>query len=1212
MQCSQCGSGNLADSLFCTECGARIEASCPGCGAGNPPTAKFCRKCGALLAESGKLKAESAGSQLDSTTNTRCPSTSSGQVQHESRRDPRSYTPKHLAEKILTLRSALEGERKQVTVLFADVKGSMDLAEQVDPEEWHRIMDRFFAILSEGVHRFEGTVNQYTGDGIMALFGAPIAHEDHPRRACYAALHLGEELRRYAEELKRTKGLNFSVRMGMNSGEVVVGMIGDDLRMDYTAQGQTVGLAARMEQLAEPGRAYVTEYTAKLVEGFFEVRDLGEFDLKGVGRPVRVYELQGVGRLRTRLDVSRARGFSKFVGRMDEMAALEAALERAIQDNGQVIGVVGEAGVGKSRLCYEFIQRCRSRGLTVTEAHGVAHGKTVPFLAVLEYLRGYFGITDQDTEQNAREKIAGKLILLDPDFNETLPLLFDFLGVPDPKRPVVRMDPEARQRQLFAAMKRLTHAQSRQQPGVSVIEDLQWIDAGSEGFLENFVEALAGTRTLLVVNFRPEYHAGWMQRSYYQQMPLLPLGPEALTELLQDLLGADPSLAGLGDRIRERTGGNPFFIEEVVQALVETGSLVGARGAYRLVTPVETVAIPASVQAVLSARMDRLSEREKEVLQTASVIGRNFSEPVLRAVLFPAFEKGGPGGISRDAQIPLNPPLLKGEEDLAASLSSLKRAEYVYEEALYPEAVYAFKHALTQEVAYGSQLTGRRGRLHAAVAQTIAELYPDRVKEQAALIAHHWEEAGEALEAARWHGRAAEWAGTSQLAEALRHWRKVRELLDGLPESAETILLGVMARIQILNAGWRLGATEEEASATFAEGKALAERSGDLRTLSLANLMYAAVAGLGGDPDAYLRYGIEAARVADQTDDAGLQVVCRVPQLTAQWYRGQLREARAAAQAVLERASGDPGLGADVMGFSPYIVASWFRGVISAEMGRNDDSEADVDRAVQLAQQRGDMENLCWAHSVHVYVAEATGCVYSALEHARQAIEIAERIGSPFSRVLARGSLGQAHMLNEDWNQAVGVLERVLEMARQTRAGLLGEASTLANLARAYLGLREDKRARATVDEAIAVARRRGTKYFECVANLTCARVLLRTEGPAASADIQAALKEAQTLVEETGGRSQEPFIHEELAELARITGDETTRNHELREAHRLFTEMGATGHAERLAKVLKGARVPKRKFPAQKPKAKGRAKGAEPGKKRKPVRQTAKRKSKK
>src|SRR5213079_100140 len=319
--------------------------------------------------------------------------------------DPRAYTPRHLAEKILSHRSALHGERKQVTVLFADVKGSMDLAEQVDPETWHRILDRFFGILAEGVHRFEGTVNQFTGDGIMALFGAPIAHEDHAQRACWAALHLRDEVRRYADELRTARGFNFAVRMGLNSGEVVVGRIGDDLRMDYTALGHTVGLAQRMEQLAEPGKPLLTERTAKLVTGFFSVRDLGPSRVKGMTEPIRLYELEGAGRLRTRFDVSRARGLSRFVGRAPEMAALEASLEHALAGEGQIVGVVGEPGVGKSRLCHEFAERCRARGIPFIEAHAVAHGKTIPLLPWMELMRNAFGVTEQDGDDMARQKI---------------------------------------------------------------------------------------------------------------------------------------------------------------------------------------------------------------------------------------------------------------------------------------------------------------------------------------------------------------------------------------------------------------------------------------------------------------------------------------------------------------------------------------------------------------------------------------------------------------------------------------------------------------------------------------------------------------------------------------------------------------------------------------------------------------------------------------
>jgi class 3 adenylate cyclase/tetratricopeptide (TPR) repeat protein len=1051
-----------------------------------------------------------------------------------------------LADKILQSKSALEGERKQVTVLFADVKGSMELAEQVDAEEWHKILDRFFQILTDGVHRFEGTVNQYTGDGIMALFGAPIAHEDHAQRACYAALALTEELRRYANELRLQKGLNFSVRMGLNSGEVIVGKIGDDLRMDYTAQGHTVGLAARMEQIAEAGRVYLTEHTATLVQGFVELGDLGRLEVKGSHEPLRVYELRGQGQLRTRMDVSRARGFSRFVGRADEMHVLDAALTSAEEGNARIVGVVGEAGIGKSRLCYEVLERCRARSIMTYEARGVAHGKAIPFLPILQLFRVFYGITEQDSEVTAREKIAGRMLLLDERFRESLPLLFDFLGVSDPEHPSPRMDPDARQRQLFAVVRGVIHARAQRETTVTLLEDLHWFDAGSEAFLEPLIDAPPGTRGLVIVNFRPEYQADWMHKSSYQQLPLPPLGAEAIRQLLHDLLGTDASIGRLAEVIQARTAGNPFFTEEVVQSLVESGRLEGSKGGYRLVTPVEDIEIPNTVQSILAARIDRLAEREKQVLQTAAVIGREFAEPVLAAVIaLPAAE-------------------------LAEALRTLKAAEFLYDQALYPVAEYVFKHPLTQEVAYRSQLSERRARVHGAVARTITKLYADCLDEQAALIAHHWEAAEEALEAARWHGRAAQWAGMTHLAEALHHWRPVRELLERIPESAETMHLGCAARMAILNVAWRLGGSEEEAAGTFAEGKALAERIGDPRLLAQLLSAYAAVIGLCGDVQGYVNYGTEAARVADQSDDVGLKAACRVNVFAPLLFGGRLRDSLQVSEQGLALTAEDPRLGADAFGYSPYIFLVGNRGGALAAMGRFAEAAASLDRAAQLARQHGEAEILGFFHAIYVELAWLSGQEpQAALGHARHAVEIAEKGGSPLSRAIAYLWLGQAYLMTKDWSQAAGALEQGLRIASETRAGLAYEGLMLALLARAYLELGENGRARETVDEAIAVARRRGTRFYECVAHITRAHVLLQTEGAQASGEIEAALKEAQALVEETGGRSQEPFIHEALAELARLIGNQATCQRERREAHRLFVALGATGHAERLVREL-------------------------------------------
>jgi len=1030
-------------------------------------------------------------------------------------------------------------------VLFADVSGSMELAEQVDPEEWHRILNRFFEILTDGVHRFEGTVNQYTGDGIMALFGAPIAHEDHAHRACYAALHLQGELRKYADELRRTKALNFSVRMGLNSGEVVVGKIGNDLRMDYTAQGQTVGLAARLEQLAEAGKAYVSEPTADLVSGFFALRDLGQFDLKGAGEPQRVFELQGVGEMRTRLDVSRARGLSRFVGRAAEMESLERALARSVEGNAQVVGIVAEPGVGKSRLCFEFLEKCRARGLRVRETAGVAHGKSIPFLPVLDLLRGFFGVTMRDTDEEARRKIAGTLLLLDRDLTEMLPILFDFLGVPDPKNPSPRMDPEARQRQLFQLSGRILHVRSREQPGVLLVEDLHWLDGGTEAFLEHLVEALPGARSLLLLDFRPEYHAAWMQKSYYEQLPLHPLGRAELDELLAHLLGNDASLAGLADRIRERTAGNPFFVEEVVRALVESGALEGARGAYRLVRAVKEAAIPASVQALLASRIDRLPEREKHVLQAASVIGKEFGEALLREV----------------ADLP--------EQDLAAALRALSSAEFIYESALYPEIEHAFKHPLTQEVAYRSQLADRRTRTHAALARAIESLHPGRLDEQAALIAQHWENAGERLEAARWHTRAAEWAGLREQEESLRHWQAVRSLLAGMDETPETMGLGLMARIQLLNLAWRLGAPDEDTERVYEEGLALARRIGNRHAEMMLGGLRTTIVVLAGDPARALRMNDEALPLLEDLGDPGALLAALNGRGFILLQMGPLAESVAAYEKVIELGKDNPKLGADVFGVSPYAFAHVFRANALIFMGRLRIALQGLDRGLALAEELGETEVAGWAHGIYAILGLYLGGGPEGLAHARRALEIAEKTGTTLSRVSALTMLGAAHAGTGQWREARDLYEEAISLARERRAALSEVAYIQGRLADACLELGQEGPAREAAEAAVAFYRDHPLWTLEPGAQLALARVLIRTEGADAREQIEAALARVETLVEETGARMWLPFLHERRADLARALGDEAGRERELREAHRLFAEIGAEGHAARLAREL-------------------------------------------
>jgi len=1048
----------------------------------------FCNACGRGLSPAAGAAGDGEPAQAESGR-----ATGRGQ---------RPYAPpEHLAEKLREAGVGLDGERKQVTVLFADVIGSMDLAERTDPEVWRSIMDRFFTILCDGVHRFEGTVDKFTGDGIMALFGAPLAHEDHAQRACWAALTLQRELAAYAGEVRRGQGLNFSVRMGINSGEVVVGRIGDDLSLEYTAVGHTVGLAQRMESLAEPGRAYLTEQTAKLVAGYLDLEGLGEFDVKGVSEPVRVHALAGAGGAHSRLDISKARGFTRFVGREDELATLQAALEQAQDGSGTVVGVVGEAGVGKSRLCHEFVERCRRQGIPVYEAQGQAHGRAIPFLPVLQTMRSYFGIAEFDSDQQAREKIAGRMLLLDQAFAESLPLVFDFLAVPDPHRPAPRMDPEARQRALLEMVKRLVHTAGRSNPGVYLLEDAHWFDPGTEIFLTQFVEAIQSSRTLAIINFRPEYSALWMRKSYYRQVSLLPLGADAIGALLADLLGEDPSLNGLPGLISERTAGNPFFIEEVVRALVESGNLEGKRGAYRLVRPVEDATVPPTVNTVLAARIDRLAEREKSLLQSAAVIGREFTEPVL----------------DRAASLK--------DGELEPALRALIAAEFLYEQELYPEAVYAFKHPLTQEVAYNSQLGERRAAVHRRVAEALQELYPDKLDERSALLAQHWEAAGEPLAAARWRARAATWAGISDVAEAVRHWRKVSELVQPLPDSDEASGLALAARVWRLNYGWRLGITEQEATAHYEAGRELAGRSGDRVSLLMITAMYANVRGVAGHVEEYGELAQEVNRLSVEIGDPALRIVALAVPIYSQFIRGRLGDALALADEGIALGAEDPTLGNGITLTCPYAWCLMLRGLILCPMGYLEEAACELDRAMRVAQEQGNFETQGWAHGAYVWLARFTGELETVLSHATQGYEIAERIGGAFSRVQALYFLGYARFMVGEPDEAVAAIESAIELGREARTGLESEALRIAGLSEALLSAGDHQRALDAAQESVTLARERGNESVLAVSNRVLAEALLAGEGSEKVAAAKDALDRATAAAEATGARSELRFI---------------------------------------------------------------------------------------
>jgi class 3 adenylate cyclase/tetratricopeptide (TPR) repeat protein len=994
-----------------------------------------------------------------------------------------------------------EAERKQVTVLFADVSGSMDLAEGQDPEEWRRIMQRFFATLAAAVERFEGTVDKFTGDGIMAVFGAPIAHEDHARRACYAALQMLDDVAEYAAELRRGPGLNFSTRIGINSGEVVAGAIGADGEGEYTAIGHTVGLAQRMEALAEPGSAYLTERTAALAAGFLDLDDLGEFEIKGASRPVQVFQLAGVGAARSRLDLPRERGFSRFVGRDEEMTTLEEALSHAGAGEGAVVGIRAEAGVGKSRLTYEFAERCRERGIEVFEAQAQSHGQSIPFMPVLQMLRAYFGIADGDAERIVREKIAGRALLLDPDFADDLPLIFDFLGVPDPDRPLAQMSPEARARALGRVVCRLINAPARRHTVVLVVEDLHWMDEGSRTMLDEMINSVAGTHTLGVLNFRPEFSLDWGASPIYRGISLGPLEQTDTREMLRDLAGDDPSLDGLEEPIHERTGGNPFFVEEIVRELVEAGHFEGERGAYRLVRPVEEAGVPATVQAVLAARIDRLRPAEKQLLQVTSVVGKEVGARAL-------------GLIAGLEETELNPILCE-----------LVDSGFLYEAELYPERVLAFRHPLTREVAYGTQLGERRAATHAAAARAMIELEPDRLDELAALVAHHMEAGDETLEAARWSARAAYWAGNSQPSESLRLWRRTMELVDGLDESEETAALAVSSRLLQLQYAWRLGMDKEEEARLVAEAEEIATRTGDLHSLAMLRLSTAARPGMRHEAATWLEAVDDANRLAGESGDLHLRVAMRAACAYAFLCVGDFDGFERELDRVLELADGDRSVGAGIVVGSPIAWATMGKGLVERERARLDEAEALFERGLAIAKEDGDPETASWTLSNLSLLLAMRGDVEGGIGMARRNCEETERLGDVFSRSLALANLGACQLVAEEYEQALDSLETAERIYREAMdTGGEMEAWRAALRARALAGVGRTDEAVALATEASEIARERGMLWSLPLAILSVARA----RAAAGDTEIEEALDEAAEIAGETGAMTTLAAIEEE------------------------------------------------------------------------------------
>jgi class 3 adenylate cyclase/predicted ATPase len=773
MRCSKCGAENPDGAKFCIECASPFVRRCSSCGAENPPRAKFCLEC------SKPIDPLTADTKESSKSSVRVSSVADG--------------------------AQLEGERKTVTALFADIKGSTELEQDLDPEEARAIVDPALKLMIDAVRRYDGYIVQSTGDGIFALFGAPVAHEDHPQRALYAALRMQEELKRYSTRLRETRNLPIEARVGVNSGEVVVRSITTgEGHTEYTPIGHTANLASRMQALAPTGSIAISEQTRKFVEGYFELKPLGPTRVKGVIEPVSVYEITGLGPLRTRLQRSAGRGYTKFVGREREMDAMKAAADQAKAGRGQIVAAMAEAGVGKSRLLFEF-KATSAAGWMVLEAFSVSHGKASAYLPVIDLLHAYFDIKAEDDPRKRRERVIGKLLLLDRSLEDALPYLFGLLGIVEGGDQLFGMDAEIRKRRTLDAIKRILLRESLNQPLMVIFEDLHWIDEETQALLNLLADSIANAKILLLVNYRPEYSHQWNSKTIYTQLRLDPLGKESADEMLAALLGDGAGMAQLKRVIIEKTEGNPFFMEETVQILLDEGSLVRDGSMTRLTRPLGDLKIPPTVQGILAARIDRLSAESKDLLQALAVVGREFSLSLIRAV------------------VP------KSDDELSRMLNDLQLGEFIYEQPAVGDIEYSFKHALTQEVAFGSVLNERRKELHRRTAAAIETLYAERLEDRYTELAHHYGRAGDAAKAVQYMGLVGEQAlQRSAYAEALAHLTSGLELLKTLPKSPARDSQELQLQLELGEASRAVyGPASDQAEAAWSRAYALCLRDGE-------------------------------------------------------------------------------------------------------------------------------------------------------------------------------------------------------------------------------------------------------------------------------------------------------------------------------------------------------------------------------------------------
>ncbi len=1093
MQCPACRTENRPGRRFCSACGATLPVPCPRCGFPNLPGDTFCGGCGVRVQSAAAAPGPRAG---------------------------------------------LEDERKHVTVLFADTKASMELLVARDPEEARHLLDPVLERMMEAVHHYGGTVNQVMGDGIMALFGAPLAHEDHAVRACYAALRIQDSVRKYAAEMPADTGAGIRVRVGLHSGEVVVRSIGSDVNMDYTAVGHTTHLAARMEQIAPPGGVLLTADTVRLAEAYIAVAPLGPTTVKGVADPVETFQLLEARAVRSRFA---DRELTRLIGRDQELEQLRKVSRLAVEGHGQVVALVGEPGVGKSRLVWEFARSPEVEVCLQLETSLVSYGTATAYLPVINLLRSYFSIEPRDEPAKIRDKVVGKVLSLGDELGSVLPALLSLLDVEVDDRQWRTLDPRERRRHTLDALKRLLVRQSQIQPLLIVMENLQWIDFETQAFLDSLVGSLPTARILLLVTYRPEHEYG-LGKTYYTQLRLDPLPPDGTGRLLRALLGDDASLGPLERHLGLRTGGNPFFIEESIRTLVETGTLVGERGAYSLRRDPMTIEVPPTVQAVLAARIDRLPAVEKRILQSAAVIGTQFSFGLLQAVV--------------------DTP----EPELRAGLKHLQAAEFIYEARLFPDVEYTFTHALTHDVAYRGLLQARRRDLHARIVEAIEQLPTGPLAEHVESLAYHayraerWEKAVTYLRQA-----GARAAARSATREAVAALEQALDALGRLPESRETIEHAIDLRFELQSALIPVDQLKRMLG-YLGEAERLAEAIVDQRRLARvwAHMTYC-FAWLG-DPDRAIQCGQRALAVASATGDQPLELLTHFHLGRALFGVGEHRRAIDSLSRTAAGLARDDLYERFGMPAFPAVTCHALKALCLAQLGEFGAAGRAADeghRAAVAANHPFSLGIALWGRGL-VHLLQ--GNVADAVSWLERAVELCRLNNFTNLVVLAGAPLGHAYALSGRLADGLALLEETTLHPESVNAA--SRSANLVRLAEVYLLAGAPADALRTIEHALQLARVHGQQAGEANGLRVLGDVYADPLSPDSSLEdrsrAEAAYREALERADRLEMRPLVAHCHRGLGTLYRRTGRSPEARDRLAAAVGLFRELDMRSWMER------------------------------------------------